>query len=263
MGIIDYLKNKDFKKVSESEITAEDIRDFSEYYQEFLDLKQQYAKAITGRKEIANEIREKIIFIRDFLDILNQRMKSLDMKLQFSEECINNNEYEKVLNVILRLANKGMLNFTLKRFTISGKASFETQHGDREYGTTSGNIWVIGESNVLSKIAVEETYFRSDFRIVAEQMLKFGHSLVIFTDYLYEENVKPSCVGKKVNQKDIKVSGSNGNISCYLCEDNLKDAVNSFQNFIDQNGADIYGMDEDSLFNAIISYNKGKVLEKI
>lgn len=249
-SFMDKIKSKDFQEISKTEITADDIRKLAIYYQEILDLKEKYNSAIVGRKKIACEIREKLLLINKFLYYFDNRNKALDTEMEYAEAFIS--DCEKAMNLLLRLANENENKFLLKRFSTTSYASFEIMHGDREHKNICGNIWLIGEKEVLDKIDSNNYYYGSDFGQITNAILKNNHSLIILTDHYYENNVKPWNYDSRIIQKvDIKTSGMLGNISCYLYDDDLRIAVNKFLTFINQNGADIKGIDEDSLFDII------------
>lgn len=253
-NFIENIKAKNFEEIKKSEITADDIREFAMYYQEILDLKDNYASVATGRKEIANEIREKLSPLNTFLCYLTNRNKGLDTEFEYAEHYIS--DYKMAMRLLLRLANENGDNFTLKRFVATSFASFETQHGDREHEQVGGNVWVIGKKIILDKVDEKEHYFGSDFSKVANDILQKGHSLVIMTDHCYENNVKPwTYDSNEIQRTNISVSGMLSDISCYLYDDNLRNAVNKFMVFIKQNGADITGIDENQLFDIMRTGN--------
>lgn len=253
-SFIDKIKEQNFEEIKKSEITADDIREFAIYYQEILDLKDNYASVAIGRKEIANEIREKLSPLNTFLYYLTNRNKSLVAEFEYAEQSIS--DYEIAMRLLLRLANENGDDFTLKRFITTSFASFETQHGDREHEQVGGNVWVIGEKIVLDKVGEKEHYFGGDFGKVANDILQKGHSLVIMTDHYYENNVKPCTYdSNEIQRTNISVYGMSSDISCYLYDDNLRNAVNKFMAFINQNGADIKGIDENQLFDIMKTGN--------
>lgn len=249
-SFMDKIKSKDFQEISKTEISADDIRDLAIYYQEILDLKEKYNSAIVGRKKIACEIRKKLLLINKFLYSFDNRNKALDTEMEYAEEFIN--DWEKAMELLLRLANEKEDKYLLKSFFSTDYVSFEIMHGDRSHETICGTILVIGEKEVLDKIDAKKYYYGSDFGKITNEILKNGHSLVILTNHYNENNVKPWNYDSRIIQKvDIKTSGEIGDISCYLYDDDLRKAVNKFLTFINQNGADIKGIDEDILFDII------------
>lgn len=253
-SFIDNIKAHNFKEIEKSEITADDIREFANNYQEILDLTDNYASATIGRMDFASEIREKLAPLNTFLYYLTSRNKGLDTKFKYIGEFIS--DYEMAMRLLLRLANENEDNFTLKMFVATSLASFETQHGDREHEQISGNVWVIGEKIVLDKVDEKEYYFGSEFGKIANEILQKGHSLVIMTDHCYENNVKPWIYdANEIQRTNISVHGMLSDISCYLYDDNLRDAVNKFMTFIKRNGADIRDIDENQLFDIVKTGN--------
>lgn len=253
-SFIENIKANNFEKIKKSKITADDVREFAMYYQEILDLKDKYASVAIGRKEIAKEIREKLSPLNTFLHYLINRNEGLDTEFEYAEQYIS--DYEMAIRLLLRLANENGDNFTLKRFVATSFASFETQHGDREHVQVGGNVWVIGEKIILDKVDEKEHYFGSDFGKIANSILQNGHSLVIMTDHIYENNVQPwTYDSNEIQRTNISVHGMLSDISCYLYNDNLRNAVNKFMAFINQNGADIKGIDENQLFDIMKTEN--------
>ncbi len=245
-SFIDNIKAQNFEEIKKSEITTADIYEFAMYYQEVLDLKDSYVNAAIGRNAIANEIREKLIPMEAFLSFLTSNSKAIDARFESAAHFIS--DYGMAMRLLVRLANENGDNFVLKKFSVTGLASFERQHGDRAHEQIGGNIWVIGEKCVLAEVDAEKDYFGSEFGKVADRLVQNGHSLVILTDHCYVNNVMPWHYPSEVQRTAVKVDGMFSDISCYLYDDDLRGAVNKFMTFINQNGADIKGIDEEQLF---------------
>lgn len=246
MSFMDVIKDGNWEKILKTKIKAEDIRELANYYEEIEKLKELYNSSTVGRKLIAEEIREKLIPIQTFTYYLKNRMEGLDSDYEYAPGKIS--DFDMAMRLLLRLANLDSEKYILKRFGAEGMASFEVRHGDREHAQIGGNIWVIGKKSVLDKIDNRTSYYGSEFGKISDGIVKRGHSLIVATDHYFDTNVKPfGLYGEKL--KEIEIRGTLVTISCYLYEDELGNAVDKFMAFINQNGADIKGIDEDELFN--------------
>ncbi len=252
-SFIDNIKAQNFEEIKKSEITAADIYEFAMYYQEVLDLKDSYVNTTIGRNAIASEIREKLVPLKTFLSFLTSSSTALDTRFESAAHFIS--DYEMAMRLLVRLANENGDNFVLKKFSATSSASFEKQHGDREQEQIGGNVWVIGEKCVLTDVDEKKDYFGSDFGKVASGIVQNEHSLVMLTDHCYANNVMPWYYPSEVQRMDIQVDGMLSDISCYLYDDDLRGAVNKFMAFINQNGADIKGIDEERLFEIMKTGN--------
>lgn len=253
-NFIEILKSCNFDEINKYKITAEDIQKFSICYQEILTLVGNYANATSGRKEIAEDIRNRLEFVNKFLYNLTGDIKKLSSEFEYVERFIS--DYKLAMRLILRLANVDRNNFILKKFFYTNSFPFERRYDGREPELTCDNVWIIGAKKVLDNIDEEKMYLGSELASITNNILKQGHSLIVVTDSYYENNVKPwSYDCNKFQKINIGVSNLFSSISCYLCDDELKIAVNKFMTFIKENGADIKGIDEEQLFNVI---NLGK-----
>lgn len=172
------------------------------------------------------------------------------------------NDRPMAMRILLNLANKNTNKYIMKKFITTDFVSLEEMHGYRENNCIGGNVWVIGKKDVLEQIDNQEYYFGSSLANIMKKMLEdFQQSLIIFTDYYYEENVKP----RYYDSENIKIkTNETAAISCFLFDDELKQAVYKFQKFINQNGADIKGIDEYILFQLIdnVYLESGKIIKK-
>jgi len=253
-NFINYIKEKQIEELEKAQITVDDIQDFAKCYQEVLDSRISYMKATVGRKELASDIEERLSVLKSFLNYLTNSVIGLDNDLSYVQHYVS--DYKMALRLLLRLANEKDDKFILKRFVVTDIVSFEKQHGDREYENISGNIWVIGEKAILDKIDDKEYYFGCEFKKVANDILKQGYSLVIMTDYNNLDNVIPSNYNYgNIQRVNIQVANMFSDMICYLYDDNLKRSVDKFESFINKNGADIKGIDENTLFDIVRKIN--------
>ncbi len=241
-SFIDHIKNN-------NDITKDDILKYAECYQEILNLQEKYQNTIIGRKKIAKEIREKLVPLDTFLYFLTNYNRKLDTEFQYAQYYVS--DYQMALRILLKLANQNQENFSFKKFHATDLATFETNY-NKEDKKVSGNIWVIGEKKILDNIDEKKNYVGSSFGEIANNILRQKHSLIILTDHYYDKNVKPwEYDTEEIQEINISINGMYRDISCYLYEDNLKKAVNQFLTFIDKNGADIKGMNEEKLLAEI------------
>ena len=220
-------------------------------------LHQEYQNTVTGRKQIIKEIKKKINFIKSKTTIFNSELKELEDYYEYRDTYVN--DYELVMNLILRLANKYEDNYEMKEvYTVD----FIND------GTTtkkiSGKALVIGSKEILVDYIDQRNYYYDELSALSTRMINKGNSMVIVANNALSSNVKPHLKDlKKISLIDIKNSGIMGNISCFLHDDNLKKGVFKLVKYINANGPDFKGIDEEELFNAIVNFeNNEKILVK-
>lgn len=255
-SFIENIINENFEEIKNQEITDNDIKEFADYYQEVQKLREKYMISSLGRKQIAQEISDKLEPLSTFLYFLKNRSDAIGTEYKYVSNYIS--DYEMAMRLLLRLANTNGEQFALKKFIATDFSSSEINHGVREHEHVGGNIWVIGKKRVLDKINDKKYYFGSEFGHVADDIIKKGHSLIIFTDHYFNSNVKPKN-HEKTNLVEFLVSGEVDNISCYLYNDELAQSAYKFVDFIKENGSDIKGIDEDTLFELIQKGNSESV----
>lgn len=230
-------------------ITVKDIEEFGKFYQEIVELQKEYDMAITGRNELGDKIKEKLSVVKSFLYYLNNQTELLIN--QHSKELIS--DYELALRVILRLANQKEQKYDLRKYFTTDLVSFEKKLGDREFFESLGKVWIIGEKNILDEMVTENCYTDSNLGIKNTQIIKGGNSLIVLANNIYPQKVEPFYYHTEgVEYFRLKVSGTSGDMSCYVFDDELKEAILQFNRFINKNGTDIKGIDEDKLFETII-----------
>lgn len=229
---------------------VEDIQKLLKYYQEILILKEQYDNAIIGRNAIANEIKTRILLINAILNNIGSIIHNLNINFMYAEYYLN--DYEKALKILLRLANESDKNFILKKITIFSNASFESVPSDHKYEKVFSKVWIIGENDALHDIEDNDVYSAIDFNTILTDLLKKGFSLILLTDFCNERFLKPSInFSENIQVESISVGEIYSNVLFYLSDEHMKNIFNRFKTFISKNGADIMGMDENLLFDAI------------
>ena len=163
----------------------------------------------------------------------------------------NISDYVKAINMLLIMANKNEEKYILKKFTASQIGSLETSNGDRENGMFKGEIWVIGEKEVLDKIDNTNPYYGAQFGLLTTKIVENNHSLVVITDYYYETNVMPYSINTKAKEIVFNVDGLVSNLCCYTFDDELGMAVDRLSDYIEIYGGDIDNIDINDLISRI------------
>ena len=213
--------------------TTEDFEKLALGYTEIQNLIADYASSYS-RKQLAEKINEKIADYQHVLELIKQNL----MGMTFDGEDIERDVTDPLLamRLLVRLANIGCDKYELKVFQAK-------EYNDMKRNSPS-NIWVIGEKEVLDKLS-SQPFYGSDFSKVATQLACAGHPLIIATDHHYRTNVIPH----SYYNNRICTSEPVSDISYFICGNaQVKKAITAFKNWTSENGADIKGLDEDTLF---------------
>lgn len=163
------------------------------------------------------------------------------------------NDTPVALATIFRLANQNDYKYTTKLFKATNlKLSEYQEKNEKMFGT----IFVIAEKDILDLIDNDRIYYRDEFSIVVDELLKRGYSVVNVTINGHGIVVDPKNNSNKLTKLDIMVDDSTSNIDCYLYDDELSLAVEQFVNYINTHGGNIRGINEKMLLNEILEENK-------
>lgn len=233
--------------------------ELQEMFDEIRELHHQYQNAIEGRKEIAKEIKEKIKIIKSKTMMFNSELHELQDYYEFRDYYVS--DYEEVMRLILRLANREEDNYEMKEIY---SVDFIHTENNEDVRRICGRTLVIGDSEAIKEVKDQKEYYYDEIKELSTRIINKGNSMVMVTYNALESNVKPR-IDKlhRINIVDIKNGGIIGNISCYLHDDNLKKAVKMITRYIYINGPDFRNIDEDTLYELIVKCNnKAKIKQK-
>ena len=228
----------------------------NELYERVLSLKNEYINATTGRREILKKMLDSIDKLRKCSKEHKNELEQMEMCYKLRNYYIS--DYKLVMNVILKLANQDNEKYGMKEIISSDFLKFNENSLKQVYG----KALVITTKEILNQIDETKHFYYDEFSALASRILKSGCSLVIVTPNYFENNVKPKDLFANRIRHDLKNGGFMSNISCFLQDDELKEAVIKVDDYIDINGPDFQNIDEDTLYNLVIENNKQKVLSK-
>ena len=259
MGIPEII-TRQYKGNFKERLSAEDLAAFVQEYFLIVGLKAEYEKGETNRKLLAKEIVDRINNMSTMLEVLRVEL-SIGSKYDYSTpEYIS--DYSKMLSLILQIANVEGEKYILKSFHAEQWGSLETSHGDRETGMYRGEILVIGEKNVLDNIDNSKAYYGEKFRILATELVKAGHSLVMITNYYYESNILIYSWQVQAKNHSFKVSGNFSNLCCYTYDDELGSAVDKVAGYIEEYSGNVDNIPIATLITRINDLTKKKSAQK-
>lgn len=242
------VKSIGLRDFSISDVSKQDLDRFSTSIQEIQDLFSNIPNSYT-RKQIADEILGKIKPIETFLWIVSNELKAI------KDECERFDvvsDIELAINLLVKLSNNETQYYIFKKFYVADFTSQETKHGDREHSTARGTVWIIGLKDVVESIEDKE-YFGSELASKLTNITSNGYELIVCTDHYYKNNVLPWHYHATLEMFKIRTAGLTSDINCYVHDSPLMDAVTTFRSWIKQNGGNIYGLDQDKLFELILS----------
>ena len=220
---------------------------------EINELDEQYKVSLTGRKQILSEIKKRIELMRKN-DIKDPNLRQLENHYSYRDYYIS--DYKLVMNILLRLANNLSDKYEIKE--VCGTDFVDI--GGNEIRQIYGKTLVITEQEVLNQIE-DKLYKDNEFSKLSERIINDGHSMIIVTYNYFDGRMKPRLSNlKDINKINIKNGGLVGDISCYLHNDELYQAVSKFMQYIELNGPDFTNIDEDTLYELIIN---SEVEEKV
>lgn len=231
-------------------LTSRDILVFKKEYLKLQQMKKEFAKASTGRKEIAERIMEQTKQLKNVLYIFDLLVGTDNNKYRFQDYIT---DIDLAMRVLLRVANSKEDIYTLKKFYATDFTFQETVHGDREHGVAKGTINVVAEKKILDGIDDKRSYFGSEFGALSYRIVKEGHPMIIYSDHYYDSNVKPGRWITGMETFDFRIHGDYNDGTCYLVDSELRNAALKLKSFLDKNGADIKGIPEEELFNLVNS----------
>lgn len=228
-------------------VTPEDAPELATALLGYYALRQKHDKSVTGRVESAKTLKEDASAIVAFMHILTNNLQS-DIRgydNELNEQYPIVTDFNLAMNVILRLANSKGEKYTKKEFS--------TWHNS--LGEELRTTIIIGDKSVLEN--EESTMLPISYLgKLTSELVSTRNSLIITTQNSVDNCVIPSRNDTpEVVEYTINCSSPqdwpNSLLSCFLFEDELRNATEKFLRFIKKNGPDIKGMNEDELFKTI------------
>ncbi len=227
---------------------------FHEIILRLKDLDNDYLNDFQNRKKIIENIRQYITFIRGETKIFNYELEELESFYAYRDYYLD--DYLKAMQLILMLANQD--NDEYKLIEVYACDTVELNGETKNlYGRTR---------IILPKEACQffnrKIYNGNEISEICTSIIKLGYSIVITSYHYFNGKVKPK-VESGITHIEIPHGGMIGNVSCYLHDDKLLNAVIQLNNQIDEYGPDFYNVDVETLYNIINANMSNKTKRKI
>ena len=228
------------------DIDNETLLLFIKEFMEINNLKDEYQKGDVNRKELGKEILDRVKKMKLMMDIFKRILNSNTNKYTYYNYI---SDYNKAMELLLKLANEKDNKYIMKRFYVEQIGSLETRQGNREKGMFKGEIRVIGEKDVLDMVDDSISYDGSSFGAITTSIVKKYHSLVAITNHYYETNVLPCWYDlRNTKRRKFNVNGFFSELYCYTYDDELGSAVDILDNYIEIYGGDMEELSIDTIF---------------
>ena len=160
------------------------------------------------------------------------------------------NNPEKVLNIILGIVNNNEVKYVMKIYHTGELKSITEGYCDRELTNEHSLIWVIGLKETINKIDEwgslddkgfpplgVDLYHPYAFQYEFTKLINEDNSLIILTNHSDEYQVIPKEweINKDVSKIVLETYPMVSNIYCYNYNDELKNAINLFEEHIKKN----------------------------
>ena len=249
MNTIELIKNH-YKNGFNSNVTAEELITFITEYKLLKELKEKYASGLYNRKELSQEIIQKTSYLNDLIKIFEFDLSNNKDLYQFPEYITN---HYKIFDILLKLANTNTNKYDLKTFYTTQTGSNETIHGYKETNSSQGETYVLGEKSIINQINDTNFITPSKLQYEITNIINNNYSLVITTNAAYDWHILPQDSELKTNNKiELKTKGFISNLYCYSYNDDLGQAINKLNNYIQTYGGNV---DNISINNLIIKIN--------
>ena len=242
------VKPGDFDKIMSHQITQEDIKDFYDLYCEFAFLETNYHQMILGRKDAAKDLTKRLELLKQICELISRGMNIQKTHYEYAsrdlkDSNIDEEQYDKVLEVLRELANNESVQYEIKKITYPAYDSSD-RYGYRTTDEYTGEITILAEKEALSKF---ETGKRIPFlnQEMIEEIYRHGFSMALFGNE--EHKIE------RLNLPNKQILGYYHPIVFYLQDDELANAVGSFISFIEENGADLNQIETSDLVETIRS----------
>ena len=251
-----------YKNNQNLEISKEELDEFVKEYISIKELKEKYIKGEENRKKLGEEILLRTCILRDLMGIIERSMVTGEFDYKYPDYI---SDYYKALDLLIKLANNnGVKKYSLMQLMTKQTASQETRHGDKETKMFEGDIWVIGDNNILRNVDNNKCYCCSEFKNAAVNIINENNSLVIITNHYFESSILPRESEVKSDIRTIDVDGIFSGICCYTYNDELGLAVRQLKNYIDVYGGNINNISTETLVERINEMEKNnKTLKRV
>ncbi len=242
------MENRDVKELKRVPLTYEEFEKALNDFDLLLGLTEEYEKSTMNRKVFASVINSKIKELKDFSHHLEMDLMSYGN--EYARKGYYITDYNKLFNILLRIANKDEDKFEVKTFK-NDKSIYE-------------RVDVLGNKEVLNSIDLDSLYKMHKLCDGIDKIVDGDSSVIVVSDHYREHEYKPfDRNDDDLDKFDLLVEREPvGIITCFLKDDELKDAVYKYLSYARDNGADIKGIDEDYLYNIINKEDKIKRLVK-
>jgi hypothetical protein len=244
------------------DVSSKELNEFIKEFKQINELKKMYKEGIGNRRELGEEILERAEDLKKLMYIFE---RSLFRDKEVYEYPFYISDFNKVLELLLALANKEKNEYTLKVFQSSEIRTFEITKKYCKSIELAGDIWVIGKKDVLSSMDNTEPYYGAKFGNIMTKLVEDGNSIVMITNNSYANNVIPHHNFNCSNYKQFNVTGLISDLYCYTFDDELNDAVNQLSNYINTYGGNIDNISLDIILTRIEDQEKtndNKVFQK-
>ena len=232
------------------EINIEDIDVFYQALDRLYELKEEYRESYNNRKMLGN----KIASLAGYLNILTDRIHSVirnDRESYKASDKLIIRDFEKIINVLYNAQNSQ--DFALKKIHAEGIGSFGKEHGTKEIKLINGVVYIIGDALMLSEIEEEKRYSEEDIYKFISKLTESGKSLIVAANYYFVNNILPL-------DSYLEIKG-NSSIYCYLKNDIMKEIVDRFLVYAEENGNHIDDIPEADILNNIsVGFNRTRKL---
>ena len=247
-----YIFDKIDNAIKENNITDVELKEFVTKLRE---LDNRYKNETQNRLEIIGLIRDNIYILEKKCKLLSPILFELESFYAYRDKYIDN--YDKVMHLILNLANEKEDNYVLKQ-VFATEAYDPNDKDDTWYGKTL----VIFDKR-LSTALNKYTYRSNVLGRIIKTIIEYGYSVVMITQNFCDGKVRPKeSMFDDISYKKIRNGGFAGDISCYLYDDELNNVINNILNYIEEYGPDFSNIDLDTLTKMISDYSKEKKLIK-
>lgn len=231
------------------ELTKDDLNVFFQALNKLYELEEEYKKSFDNRDCLGNKISNLASHLMIFANYIQSQVTNDVNRYKTSNELFINDS-EKMIYNLFNAQNSSL--FALKKVYARGVGSFEVKQGIRETEQIYGTVYIIGDSVALSELEDEKVYLESDIQRFTTKILEKEKSLIVASNYCFENNLLPS-----TDSSCLEIKGNNS-IYCYLKDDVMKEIVNRLLSYAKENGNHINDIPATEILNNI-SINQKKL----
>lgn len=219
------------------------------------ELDTRYINETQNRLEIIFEIRNIINILYKLAPVLKYDLVKLEIFYAYRDKFIDN--YDKVMDLILNLANKDENNYSMKKVY----ATKIVDPNDKD-ATWYGKTLIILDKRVAT-ILDKYKYQCEELGRLIKSIIEYGCSIVMITQNFCDGQVRPKeSLFDDIEYKRIRNGGLAGDIACFLYDGKLKEAVDILIEYINNYGPDFTNINLDDLTNMVLDYSKNKKISK-